>query len=367
MIRLGRADVVVAGGTEAAIHPLPIAGVRDDAALSTRNDEPERASRPWDNGRDGFVLGEGAGVARARVRGARQGARRADLRRGRRRRHHRRRPPHRPARPGRARRLAGDPAGAGRRRRSSRRTIVHVNAHATSTPLGDIAEAAMLHATLGDARRPGRGHQHQVDDRPPARRRRRARGDRHHAGAAATGSCRRRSTSTTSTPRSTSTSPRQAARAARRRHRGAQQLVRLRRPQRRRRLQERLSVTADPGRPPGQAPRSSPREDDPRNPVEPARGALRRGHARAASRPTTTPGCSPRVGRIDGARVVAFCTDATVMGGAMGDDGCQRHRRRLRPRADRRRPDHRALALRRRPAAPRASCRCTRSAGSSPR
>ena len=62
MIRTGRADVVVVGGTEAAIHPLPLAGFASMQALSTRNDEPGRASRPYDKGRDGFVLGEGAGV-----------------------------------------------------------------------------------------------------------------------------------------------------------------------------------------------------------------------------------------------------------------------------------------------------------------
>ena len=54
--------MVVAGGTEAVIHPLPIAGFSSMRAMSTRNDEPEKASRPWDKGRDGFVLGEGAGV-----------------------------------------------------------------------------------------------------------------------------------------------------------------------------------------------------------------------------------------------------------------------------------------------------------------
>ena len=62
IIRSGRADVVVAGGTEAVIHPLPIAGFASMRAMSTRNDEPEKASRPWDKGRDGFVLGEGAGA-----------------------------------------------------------------------------------------------------------------------------------------------------------------------------------------------------------------------------------------------------------------------------------------------------------------
>src|SRR4051794_21850664 len=62
IIRAGRADIVVAGGTEAVIHPLPIAGFAAMRAMSTRNDEPERASRPWDKARDGFVLGEGAGA-----------------------------------------------------------------------------------------------------------------------------------------------------------------------------------------------------------------------------------------------------------------------------------------------------------------
>src|SRR5665811_2082606 len=77
MIRSGRADVVVAGGTEAAMHPMPIAGFAAMQALSTRNDDPEGASRPYDTGRDGFVLGEGAAVvvleteADAKARGAR--------------------------------------------------------------------------------------------------------------------------------------------------------------------------------------------------------------------------------------------------------------------------------------------------------
>ena len=58
MIRSSRADVVICGGTEAAVHPLPIAGFAAMQALSTRNDAPELASRPYDTGRDGFVLGE---------------------------------------------------------------------------------------------------------------------------------------------------------------------------------------------------------------------------------------------------------------------------------------------------------------------
>ena len=76
MIRLGRADVVVVGGTEAAIHPLPMAAFANMMALSKRNDDPERASRPWDIDRDGFVLGEGAGCARHRERGVRRSTRR---------------------------------------------------------------------------------------------------------------------------------------------------------------------------------------------------------------------------------------------------------------------------------------------------
>ena len=77
MIRSGRADVVVAGGTEAAIHPLPISGFAAMQALSMRNETPETASRPYDVSRDGFVLGEGAGVVvleteeHAKARGAR--------------------------------------------------------------------------------------------------------------------------------------------------------------------------------------------------------------------------------------------------------------------------------------------------------
>ncbi|NLU79065.1 beta-ketoacyl-ACP synthase II [Micromonospora sp. HNM0581] len=149
MIRAGRADVVVAGGTEAVIHPLPIAGFSSMRAMSTRNEEPERASRPWDKSRDGFVLGEGAGVVvlertdHAAARGARVYARLAgagitsdgfDI-------------------------VQPHPEGAGAIRAIAKAIsdadvaksdIVHVNAHATSTPVGDIAEITALRAALGD-------------------------------------------------------------------------------------------------------------------------------------------------------------------------------------------------------------------------
>ncbi|MEV4514537.1 beta-ketoacyl-ACP synthase II [Dactylosporangium sp. NPDC049525] len=149
LIRLGRADVVVAGGTEAVIHPLPIAGFASMRAMSIRNDEPERASRPWDKGRDGFVLGEGAGVIvleradHARARGARIYARLAgagmtsdgyDIVQ-----------PH-PEGEGAVRAIDFAIRDAG----IAKTDVVHVNAHATSTPVGDLAEIKALHRALGD-------------------------------------------------------------------------------------------------------------------------------------------------------------------------------------------------------------------------
>ncbi|MGW1057786.1 beta-ketoacyl-ACP synthase II [Micromonospora rubida] len=149
IIRSGRADVVVAGGTEAVIHPLPIAGFASMRAMSTRNDEPERASRPWDTGRDGFVLGEGAGVLvleraeHAAARGARVYARLAgagitsdayDIVQ-----------PHAEGEGAiRAIKKAVEDAGI------AKTDIVHVNAHATSTPVGDMLEIGALRAALGD-------------------------------------------------------------------------------------------------------------------------------------------------------------------------------------------------------------------------
>jgi 3-oxoacyl-[acyl-carrier-protein] synthase II len=148
LIRNGTADVVVAGGAEACIHPLPIAGFSAMRAMSTRNDEPERASRPFDKGRDGFVLGEGAGIvvleraehARARnakvygvLAGAGVTADGYDI-------------------------VQPDPSGAGQARAIraalasaglSASDIGHVNTHATSTPVGDTAEIAAIRDALG--------------------------------------------------------------------------------------------------------------------------------------------------------------------------------------------------------------------------
>jgi 3-oxoacyl-[acyl-carrier-protein] synthase II len=150
MIRAGRADVVLAGGTEAAIMKLNIAAFAAMRALSTRNDDPERASRPFDKGRDGFVLGEGAGMVvlesaeHAQARGAAVYAvaagagYSADA-------HHIAQP---------------DPEGTGVRRAIERaldnarldaEQVVHINAHATSTPAGDVVEAQAAAAALGAA------------------------------------------------------------------------------------------------------------------------------------------------------------------------------------------------------------------------
>ena len=150
MIRSGRADVVVAGGTEAAIMALKIAAFAVMRAMSTRNDEPERASRPFDKARDGFVLGEGAGVlvleslSHARRRGAVVHAVAAGA-----------------GYSSDAYHIAHPaPDGAGVVAAVTRALadgqvdpaqVVHVNAHATSTPEGDALEAQALAKALGTA------------------------------------------------------------------------------------------------------------------------------------------------------------------------------------------------------------------------
>ncbi|WP_082801350.1 beta-ketoacyl-ACP synthase II [Herbidospora cretacea] len=150
MIRSGRADVVVAGGSEAAIHPLNIASFAAMRAMSTRNDEPHRASRPFDKGRDGFVLGEGAGIVvleseeHAKARGAKIYAVAAGVgitSDG----HHI---------------SAPEPTGIGGKTAMltavadaglSAADIRHVNAHATSTPVGDEIEARAIREALPGA------------------------------------------------------------------------------------------------------------------------------------------------------------------------------------------------------------------------
>ncbi|WP_406282130.1 beta-ketoacyl-ACP synthase II [Embleya sp. NBC_00896] len=150
MIRAGRADVVVCGGTEAAIHPLPMAAFANMMAMSKRNDEPERASRPYDKGRDGFVMGEGAGVLvlesaeHAAARGARVYAVVAGAgltSDG----HHIAQPEPTGRDIARAMALALEDGGI------EPHEVVHVNAHGTSTPAGDVTELKAIRATLGDA------------------------------------------------------------------------------------------------------------------------------------------------------------------------------------------------------------------------
>ncbi|MEN9660524.1 MAG: hypothetical protein RLZZ443_453, partial [Actinomycetota bacterium] len=148
-INTGEIDIVVAGGAEAAIHPLPIAAFAAMHALSRRNDDPATASRPYDTTRDGFVMGEGAGAVvletleHAQARGAKiyaelvGGAVTSDA-------HHI---------------TAPDPEGTGAARAviaalkqadAKIEDVVHINAHATSTPVGDIAEYNALKRVFGD-------------------------------------------------------------------------------------------------------------------------------------------------------------------------------------------------------------------------
>lgn len=147
LIEYGDADVMVAGGTEATVCPLGIGGFASMKALSTRNDDPAAASRPWDKGRDGFVLGEGAGILvlesyeHATARGARIYAELAGYG------------------------MSGDaghitsPNTDGPRRSMlnalrnagvEREQVGYLNAHGTSTPLGDTNESNAIKAALGD-------------------------------------------------------------------------------------------------------------------------------------------------------------------------------------------------------------------------
>jgi 3-oxoacyl-[acyl-carrier-protein] synthase II len=148
-LQQGLADVVIAGGSEAAIHPLPIAAFASMQALSRRNDDPAIASRPYDLARDGFVLGEGAAALvveteeHAKARGARiyaellGGAVTSDA-------YHITAPDPEGSAAARAMKTAIEGAGA------SLADVRHVNAHATSTPVGDIAEYNALRRVFGD-------------------------------------------------------------------------------------------------------------------------------------------------------------------------------------------------------------------------
>ncbi|MBC9935453.1 MULTISPECIES: beta-ketoacyl synthase [unclassified Leucobacter] len=148
-LQAGLADVVIAGGTESAIHPITLASFASMQALSRRNDSPETASRPYSIDRDGFVMGEGAATfvleteEHARARGARiygelaGGGVTADS-------YHI---------------TANDPEGRGASRAvllaleqagATPDEVTHINAHATSTPVGDVAEYAALHKVFGD-------------------------------------------------------------------------------------------------------------------------------------------------------------------------------------------------------------------------
>ena len=237
-IRLGRADIVLAGGTEAAIHPLPMAAFANMMALSKNPGDPTTVSRPWDTGRDGFVLGEGAGILvlesleHAQARGAKIYAEvlgagiTADS--------HDIAQPDPEGRGGtRAIKRALEESGHQRRRRGPRQRARDLD------PAGRHRRGADDPRDARQARRRGRGHLHQVDDRPPARRRRGAGVDRH-------GACDPPPDGATDDqprqprPGRGAGHPDVGAQAARRRHRSTQQLLRLRRRQRRGRLRQLL-------------------------------------------------------------------------------------------------------------------------------
>jgi 3-oxoacyl-[acyl-carrier-protein] synthase II len=149
MIKFGDADVFLAGGSEAAIIPIGLAGFGAMKALSTRNDDPEHASRPWDRDRDGFVIGEGAGVVvveeleRAKKRNAKIYCElvgyglSADA-------HHMTAPPHDGGGAAHAMKLALEHA------QLSVDQVDYINAHATSTGLGDVAETRAIKTVFGD-------------------------------------------------------------------------------------------------------------------------------------------------------------------------------------------------------------------------
>ncbi len=180
IIRRGDADVMIAGGSEAAITPMGIGGFGALRALSTRNDEPERASRPFDVDRDGFIVGEGAGVLiletleGAQARGAKIYAElvgygmSADA-------YHITAP-------------SEDGDGAFRVMNAAMKSagitpsqVDYINAHGTSTPHGDRIETIAIKRCFGEHAQQGGRVVDQVDDRPPAGCGRRPRGGHHRA------------------------------------------------------------------------------------------------------------------------------------------------------------------------------------------
>lgn len=150
MIEYGDADVMIAGGAEAAVCPLAVGGFSSARALSTRNDDPAASSRPWDKDRDGFVLGEGAGVMvleeyeHAKARGARIYCELAGYGKG--------------ADAYHMTAPTEDGSGAARTMKNALKNagvngdeVDYINAHGTSTPLGDLAETRAVKLALGDA------------------------------------------------------------------------------------------------------------------------------------------------------------------------------------------------------------------------
>jgi 3-oxoacyl-[acyl-carrier-protein] synthase II len=148
MIRNGRADVVVCGGTEATIHPMPIAAFCASRTLSLRNDDPAGASRPYDVDRDGFVIGEGAAVLvlesaeHAAARGARVYAKLSGVGLSSDAYHITSPDPDGKGQVAAMRRALADAGVEGR-------DVVHINAHATSTKVGDLTETRSIRTVLG--------------------------------------------------------------------------------------------------------------------------------------------------------------------------------------------------------------------------
>ncbi|GMA84761.1 hypothetical protein GCM10025868_00110 [Angustibacter aerolatus] len=325
MIRDGRADVVVAGGTEAAIHPVCLAAFAAMQALSTRNDDPAAASRPYDANRDGFVLGEGAGVVvleseeHARARGAKIYAEVAGA-----------------GMSNDAYHIAApDPVGAGAARAmraalaeadASVDDVVHVNAHSTSTPVGDVAEAGSIHAALGEA-----AAQRAVVSATKSM-------TGHMLGAAGAVEAiftvlavqHRLAPPTINVDQARPRDPprrrdRQAARSAAGRRAGPEQLLRLRRRERRAGDPEHLMTTTSAPAAAGSTGATG-SDDAPRSTRATRACGWRRSSTTARSSLLTERDDSGMLagrGTVDGTPAVAFVSDATIQGGAMGEAGCK--------------------------------------------